>query len=423
MKGRSVWALTLALLGVGQATAPAPASVTASATLSAQDLFDEVIYELASGYNGPSRLRASDLRRSYLPRVQALCGGKAECASSQAYPLLRQLVADLKDPHTHLFSPAEIQEAQQVLSGEPSGQRTFGAITEALGTGGRVVAEVLPDSAAARAGWRVGDVLHTANGVPLDGEAGQKALARAAGRGTAVRFSGLRLGQPLITTLTASPLTVSPVSLSWREGKVVVVRLRHFFMVGVAQQVHGAIGKAQSAGAQGIVLDLRWNGGGLVEEFMLSAGAFTAPAPLFMKTRFHQTQIGYRAGEYLVNGNAQGQPLNQPVRYSGPLAVLVNRHSASAAEFLARSVLTRPRTWLFGEPTAGLADTASRFVPLQDGSALQLTFATMLDADGKALAARLQPQAGGGLNLSELTRTGRDELAEQAASWLRQQQR
>ncbi|MPY67918.1 peptidase S41 [Deinococcus sp. SDU3-2] len=403
--------LALALIPSVQA-APAPAAT-------AQDLFDEVIYQLASFYSGPSDVRAGDLRRKYLPEVQKLCDGKPECAAEQAYGLIEQMLGDLKDAHTNFYTPSQLEEVGKLLLGEQGQRRTFGAVTEALGTGGRVVLEVLPGSAAERTGWKAGDVLRRVNGVALDGQAGQAALGRASARGTPARFEGTRQGKTMNTALTAAPLQVTPVSLSLRADGLAVLRLRHFNTPGVGQQVHDALRKVQAAGTKGVILDLRWNSGGRVEEFLLSAGAFTDPAPLFLKTRVDTAKIGYGAGRYLVNGKAQEQPrIKTPARYTGPLVVLVDEGTASSAEFLTRTLLGRPSTQVIGETTAGVGDTATRFVPLTDGSGLQLTFARMLDAREQPLGTRITPQVGASVDLAGLTRTGRDSVVEQAATLL-----
>nr|WP_255673376.1 S41 family peptidase [Deinococcus sp. 14RED07] len=329
------------------------------------------------------------------------------------------MLGDLKDAHTNLYTPSQLEEVGRLLLGEQGQRRTFGAVTEALGAGGRVVLEVLPGSAAERAGWKAGDVLRRVNGVALDGQAGQAALGRASARGTPARFEGTRQGTTVKTTLTAAPLQVTPVSLSLRADGLAVLRLRHFNSPGVGQQVHDALRKVQAAGMKGVILDLRWNSGGRVDEFMLSAGAFTDPAPLFLKTRVDAAKIGYGAGRYLVNGKAQEQPsIKTPVRYTGPLAVLVDEGTASSAEFLTRTLLGRPFTQVIGEATAGVGDTATRFIPLTDGSGLQLTFARMLDAAEQPLEARITPQVGASVDLAGLARTGRDSALEQAATLL-----
>lgn len=408
---RAALALGLALITSGQAAA-AP-------TVTAQDLFDEVIYQLASFYNGPSNVRAGDLRRKYLPEVGQLCGGKPECAADQAYEVIEKLLADLGDAHTNFFTPAQLEELNRIFANGQSERKTFGAVTEALGTGGRVVLEVLPGSAAERAGWQAGDVLRRVNGVALDGQAGQVALGRASARGTPARFEGTRQGKTMNTALTAAPLQVAPVSLSLRADGLAVLRLRHFNTPGVGQQVHDALRKMQGAGTKGVILDLRWNSGGRVEEFMLTAGAFTDPTPLFLKTRVDTANIGYDAGRYLMNGRIQEQPrIKNPVRYPGSLVVLVDRDTASAAEFLTRTLLGRPSTQVIGEATAGVGDTATLFRPLSDQSGLQLTFARMLDAQQLPLSTRLQPTLSSTLNVRELAQTGKDNVVEWAVELL-----
>lgn len=392
----------LALAGLlGGGAAQAALAVTA------QDVFDQVVYELAIGYGGPSPIKASDLRRKYLPELQKSCAGKVVCSPANAYPVVRALLEELGDKHTNFFAPEQLEEVGKLFAGEASSRKSFGMATEALGAGGRVVLEVLPDSPAKQAGLQVGDVLLKVNGVALDGDAGGQALLRVS-RGTSATFEMRRQGKTSKVGMSARSLTTPPVTLSVVDG-IGILRLRHFNVSGVAQQVHAAVASAQKQAVKGMMLDLRYNGGGRVEEYLLSAAAFTQPEPFFLKSRLDSAKISVNDGKYAVNDAVQSDlTLKNAARYSGPLVVLIDRDTASSAEFLARSLMNRPCTVVTGETTAGVGDTATRFIALPDGSGLQLTFAQMLDAQRQKLGERVEPQTQLDLRSATVAAAGKD---------------
>lgn len=295
----------------------------------------------------------------------------------------------------------------RLFSGEASSRNSFGMVTEPLGAGGRLVLEVLPNSLARQAFLQVGDVLLKVNGVPLDGEAGAEALRRVS-RGTPATFDVTRQGKTRKVTLSARSLVIPPVSLNVVNG-VGVLRLRHFNVSGVGQKVHDLVASAQKQNVKGMVLDLRYNPGGRVEEFLLSAGAFMQPDPFMLATRIDSATIRYEQGKYMVNGAVQSTAtLKNPARYQGPLVVLVDRDTASSAEFLTRALGNRPCTTVMGEATAGVGDTATRFIDLADGSGLQLTFAQLLDASGQKLGERVEPQQQVNLDAKVMAAQGQD---------------
>lgn len=386
----------------------------AAPAVTAQDLFDEVVYRLALEYRGPSAVRAADLRREHLPGLRERCAALDPCPPEAVHGLLTRMVASLEDAHTSFLVPEALLAFGELLAepAEGGARRSLGVVTVAPEDGpGRVVVEVLPGSPAAEAGWRAGDVLLTVQGLPLDSEGGRAAYLGALASGEAVEFGLLRQGERRSDTLRARAGASTPVSVAV-HGNVAVLRLRHFMNETVAQQLHTAVRGVAAAHAAGeiggLVLDLRLNAGGLVSQFIQGAGAFMEPPILTSRARLVTVELRHDPAA-----------TQDPARYDGPLVVLVDRDSASASEFLAHVLGGRPLTVIAGEATAGVGDTATVVQELPDGSGLQITTARVHGADGEPLPARVTPTLTLPRDLVTLVHTGQDVALERAVLTVR----
>lgn len=394
-------------------------SLGGAAAAPAGDVFDEIIYQVATRYGGSSPVRAAELRREFLPRLQAVCAGRERCRSDdrEVQRLFGDLVDSLNDPHSRYIPLLGAVEA--ALSGEGGGTG-FGLHTRALGSGGRLVLRVLPGSPAAYGGLRPGDTLLSVNRVPLDGEAGLDAWLRVQARAEAATLEYRRPGEASGRSLRLNAAALpAPRVGSARHGDAAVVHLPQFSL-GIAQQLHDELRRLGDV--SGVVLDLRGNPGGLVNEFLMSAAAFREVSPIVQKSRLFGRSVGFDGRDLTLDGQPQpglGSTLERRVRFDGPLVVLVDGASASGAEFLARELQARPRTAVVGERTAGVADTSVQFIALSDGSGLSLTFAQMLNAAGERLSAFVEPGVGLPLDLREFARTGRDPQVQRALELLR----
>lgn len=404
------WALLALLLG-GAAAAPAG------------DVFDEIVYLVATRYGGDSPLRAAELRREFLPRLQQACAARSECRSDEAAvrTVYRDLIAALGDPHSR-YTPS-LAGAEAALAGEDGGFG-FGAYTRALdagspGSGGRVVLRTLPGSPAAYAGLRPGDTVLSANGVPLTGDAGLDAWLRVQSRPAAAVLEYRRPGEAAARSVRLNPAPLPAPRVSGeRRGNVGLLWLPQF-SPGSAQALHDELRRLGDV--SGVVLDLRGNPGGLVSEFLMSAAAFGDVPAITQKSRLLGQVLGFDGRQITVDGrpaHGPGAELARPARYTGPLVVLVDGDSASGAEFLARTLQARPRTAVLGERTAGVGDTVVQFLRLSDGAGLLLTAAQVLQG-GERVPAFVQPGVRLPLDPREFARTGRDPQVERALELLR----
>ncbi|WP_167757799.1 S41 family peptidase [Deinococcus fonticola] len=378
--------------------APEPASVTA------QDILDEAIFNVARRYGGLARINPSTWPGDLQPRLNSLCSAQAACPPATATPVIRELLGRVADPHM------SFQPAARVAREKPGVALHLG-LEVLLATDGAVVRQVTSGTPAAQAGFQVGDIITQINGARVTPYSYYKQLPEEARLTT---FTVLRQGQPVSLRLTPSREEPTPVQYTLRPDGIGVVRIDNFEQSGTGQKVHDAVRKAMTDQVKGLILDLRWNPGGQLTEFLLSAGAFTQPSTLWLKQPAVRRNFTYQNGLLKV-GNIEYTSIKNPVRYSGPLAVLVNESSASGAEFLARELQGRPRTATLGSKTVGVGNTAVRRVVLSDGSELRITMSVVQDEQGNLLAPTVTPQVASTLNFRRLVTAGQDSMIEDAA--------
>jgi carboxyl-terminal processing protease len=214
----------------------------------------------------------------------------------------------------------------------------------------------------------------------------------------------VRLGHlpVLMTTLEDERLPTS--------GRGVGVIRFNVWMAPVARAFDEAIDRHRDA--DGIVLDLRGNPGGLGGLVMGVGGHFfEEPLPLGVLVR--------RGAElrFAVNPRRIGSR-NQPVTpYGGPVAILVDRHSASTTEILAGGMQAHGRARLFGERTAGQA-LPSLFTRLPNGDVLQYVIADLTLPGGARIEGRgIEPDVPVAIDRRELL-AGRDPVMAAAVEWI-----
>ena len=162
----------------------------------------------------------------------------------------------------------------------------------------------------------------------------------------------------------------------WAGTKVAYVRF-YGFSRGAHGELRSEIERLYREGAEGLVLDLRGNGGGLLNEAVLSASVFVEEGDVV-------TTRSRARGEQIYD--ATGGALDPR-----PTVVLINRDTASAAEILASAISSYDLGTIVGEPSFGKG-TFQEVIHLPDGGALDLTIGEYLTADG-GLAGRQGDQA------------------------------
>jgi carboxyl-terminal processing protease len=304
--------------------------------------------------------------------------GQLEDASIRG--MVRRLREQYDDRFTHYFDPEQLARFNEAIDGSFSG---VGMTVGEMGEEGLRIGRVFRRSPAERAGIESGDVIVTVDGESIRGEATELVVAKIKGpEGTEVTLGVRRQGEgsPADVTVTREEIRVPITSSRVREidgRRLGYVRLSTF-SEGAGAALRRATERAIDDGAEGIVLDLRANGGGLLPEAILTSSVFVPEGEVVVETRSRtKGDTVYQA----VGGN-----LDPP-----PMVVLVDRDTASAAEILAAALQSVNDDPVVGTRTFGKG-VFQQVIDLDNGGALDLTVGEFVTGDGVSLAGKgLEP--------------------------------
>ncbi len=270
--------------------------------------------------------------------------------------------------HTEYLTPDEYAATQDALEGRVIG---IGVVLDQRSRLPLVIS-VIDGSPADRAGLRAGDVISSVDDMetarlPLDALA---ELVRGQA-GTTVRIGVERPGEsePLEFPIVREDVRIAPASWAAVPGsEVAVVRIVQF-SVATGHRTREAIEAAIDSGARGIVLDLRGNPGGLVDEALDVVAAFLDGGVAYQE----QGREGPPRDVAI--------PEDRTIAPDIPLIVLVDYATASSAEILAAALRDNGRAVIVGEQTYGTGTVLNTF-DLADGSALRVGVLSWLTSQG-----------------------------------------
>jgi carboxyl-terminal processing protease len=220
-----------------------------------------------------------------------------------------------------------------------------------------------------------GDIVLEVNGEDMTGKGLQEVVDRIMGpAGTEVTITFFRpeTGEERVLTITRARVELQNVTWAMLPGTTVAQIRIAGFSERVADDLGEAISASEAQGATGIILDLRNNPGGLLDEAIGVAGQFLPPETVVVLQQDAQDNIA----EGQVPGDADPTTL--------PVVVLVNEGSASASEIVAGALQDHERATLVGETTFGTGTVLNEF-GLSDGSAMLLATAQWLTPDGRVI--------------------------------------
>lgn len=392
----------------------------------AEDLFGQASYYLTQRYISADGADITLLLSQYQSKLKEACAPQGDaCTFETAGKLIAALVLELQDGHTNYFPPPDYQDLAEEFA--RADHPTYGLETLRIPqTREHWVLRVEPESPAGQAGLQRGDRVLLANGQPLP-ESPREAyrlLEWPKSSGLRLELTLSRAKRRFTATLESTQSNGSLLpSLVTRPDGVGILSIPNFDTAeAVGPKVHELVALATQRGVRKMVVDLRDNPGGLVSEFLSSAGAFLGDVSRLFRSREGVFEQGYRQGQvYSRSGRDKEEyvfySISNPAHWRGPLAVLVNSRSASGAEYFAADIQLRKRGVVIGEQTSGVANTSTLFVQLMDGSGLQISSSLALQPDGSVYPRSVTPDLPVADDL-ELRNQGRDLPLAKALEWL-----
>ena len=284
--------------------------------------------------------------------------------------MLREL-----DPHSSFLKPEEYKELQVETKGKFGGL----GIEITMRDGVLTVVSPLEGTPADKAGIQAGDQIIKIDDQPTQDMSLTEAVQKMRGpKGTKVKLTVIRKGErkPLEFELTRD--TISIQSVKWRtlEPGYGYVRISSF-QSGTASDLRKALDQLESDNhpLQGLVLDLRNDPGGLLDQAVEVADEF-----------INEGLIVYTGGR-LENQKMRFEAHKNSKPRNYPIVVLVNSGSASASEIVAGALQDHKRAIILGEPTFGKGSVQT-VIPLSDGSALRLTTSLYYTPSGRSIQAK-----------------------------------
>ncbi len=286
---------------------------------------------------------------------------------------LRGIMKSVKDPYTVYLSPTEIRGLNESLSGG-----NFGGIGVYIYQlrDGRIIVQPIEQLPAARAGMKPGEVVDSVDGRPVRGVPIDRVESMIRGEaGTVVHLRAhLYNGSPPDHSyaIVREIIHVPTVRAKMEDG-IEYIRLSDFGTTS-ADEVRKALLAGRAAGAHGYILDLRDNGGGLLDAAVAISSFFIPQGTIVSTIR----RDGQRTSEEAL-GNAIGGLT--------PLIILVNKYTASASEITAGALQDYHLATLVGTRTFGKGVVQSIF-PLPDQGALKITTARYVTPSGRDIQHR-----------------------------------
>ena len=282
--------------------------------------------------------------------------------------IYKGLMSSTNDKYTDYYSPKEFKDLMVTMEGDYGG---IGAtLSQDKVTKEVSVVEVYEGSPAARAGLERGDIVISVDGHLGTDESLDAFVQRIRGEeGTSIEMVYKRDDQEHTIEITREEVIVPSVSHRMLDDKIGYIRISSF-VNGTQKDFEDALADLQSQGMQGIVFDMRDNGGGMVDSVVAILDDIL-PAGTVVYTMDK-------------SGKREDYTSDDAKKIDIPVTVLVNENTASAAEIFTGAIRDFNYGTIIGTNTFGKGIVQST-VPLSDGSAVKITVATYYTPSGECI--------------------------------------
>ena len=287
------------------------------------------------------------------------------------YGAIRGLVEALGDTdHTVFLTPAQAQAEQSALD-----QNVVG-IGVLLGTkdGQPVIVSVVPQSPAQAAGLKAGDLFVSVNGQDVSSATPDQIVTQVRGdAGTTVQITIERpsTGERLDFSIVRAKITVPSVSWTMVPGTTVALIRLSQFAAGSANELLAARDAALGQGATAIILDLRGNPGGYVDEAVKAASEFLHGKTVYIRELADGSHVPVMTDDSVASSDV-------------PLVLMIDNNTASSSEIMSGAIKSAGRAPLVGDTTFGTGTVLLPYT-LSDGSVIRLAVERWLTPDGELI--------------------------------------
>ena len=277
------------------------------------------------------------------------------------------------DPHSAYLPASEFKQVEEPLQGEFDG---IGVVFN-MATDTVIILNVIPSGPSQKAGILAGDRIIKVNDTLIAGQkiSQTEVMKRLRGpRGTKVDLTLERkdISEPVVVTVTRDAIPLNSVeAATMMTDKVGFIRLSQFARTSF-REVKSAVDTLRKQGMTALILDLRGNSGGFLDQAILIANEFLERGKLIVYTEDRHKQ---RIRQY-SDGTGSATDVD--------IAVLIDESSASSSEILAGALQDNDRGTIIGRRSFGKGLVQSQ-IPFDDGSALRLTVAKYYTPTGRSI--------------------------------------
>lgn len=291
------------------------------------------------------------------------------------YAAAEAALQTLSDNYTFFEQPQTAKTIDDQMNGHLGGGI---GVEFSIINGKPTISDVYAGDPAEQAGVKIGDVIQKINGQDVantgdsDKDLNQDGTLMKGDVGTKLTLTLLRptdnnrVFDVIITRATIQRPAVESKLIS---GNIGYIKIKDSFGTNTIDEFTKQTQQLVNQGATKFILDVRDNGGGLVEAARSILGHFLPNGTAFYEKSWNGSSISQQTIDIT--------PADSLKLYDAPLVVLVNGNSASASEITAGALQGRNRATLIGEKTFGKG-VAQYVVPLNDGSAVRVTYAHWL---------------------------------------------
>jgi carboxyl-terminal processing protease len=302
------------------------------------------------------------------------------------------------DPHTNFFTADEFEDFTTTTKGE------FGGLGIQIDKKGDYITVVSPieGTPAYKMGVMAGDKIIKVDGINVIGITTDEVIKKMRGpKGSKVVITISRPGvkDPLDFDIIRDIITIKSVSYSFKlDNGIGYVRVNQFNS-HTTEELRAALDKLEKLGIKGLIIDLRNNPGGILNEAIDTVNEFIGKDKLvvFTKGRIKDANM-----EYFTRYDR--------IRTGYPVIVMVNEASASAAEIFAGSLQDWDKALIVGKPSFGKGSVQQIF-PLSDGNGMKITTAKYYIKSGRCIHKDINDKI---LRGKEVTETDKEKAAEES---------